>query len=100
MRAGGAHACGCGVLPASAITIRTQIGSFPCGCKRRRLAQVPARRPDRQFDDASRRLAAGAEGMIVLANPVQPHSEGEIVIESADPAAQPSIRISDLTRPR
>jgi choline dehydrogenase-like flavoprotein len=32
--------------------------------------------------------------MIVLANPVLPHSEGEIVLESADPAAHPAIRMN------
>ena len=46
------------------------------------------------FDDASRRLAPDAESMIVLANPVLPHSEGEIVLESADPAAHPAIRMN------
>jgi len=46
------------------------------------------------FDDASKRLAPDAEGMIVLANPVLPHSEGEIVLESADPAIHPAIRMN------
>ena len=32
--------------------------------------------------------------MIVLANPVLPHSEGEIVLESADPTAHPAIRMN------
>ncbi len=32
--------------------------------------------------------------MIVLANPVQPHSEGEIVLTSADPADHPDIRMN------
>jgi len=32
--------------------------------------------------------------MIVLANPVLPHSEGEIVLESVDPSAQPGIRMN------
>ena len=32
--------------------------------------------------------------MIVLANPVQPHSEGEIVLSSADPADHPTIRMN------
>jgi choline dehydrogenase-like flavoprotein len=32
--------------------------------------------------------------MIVLANPVQPHSEGEIVLQSADPAEHPAIRMN------
>jgi choline dehydrogenase-like flavoprotein len=46
------------------------------------------------FDDAQKRLAADGEAMIVLANPVLPHSEGEIVLESSDPIAPPSIRLN------
>ncbi len=37
--------------------------------------------------------------MIVLANPVQPHSEGEIVLESADPTADPVIRMNYFDDP-
>jgi choline dehydrogenase-like flavoprotein len=37
--------------------------------------------------------------MIVLANPVQPHSEGEIVLESADPFAHPAIRMNYFCDP-
>lgn len=48
----------------------------------------------RYFDDASKRLAPDVEAMIVLANPVLPHSEGEIVLESADPAVHPAIRMN------
>jgi len=49
---------------------------------------------DRYFDQASKRLAPDAESIIVLANPVQPHSEGEIVLRSADPAEHPDIRMN------
>jgi choline dehydrogenase len=38
----------------------------------------------RYFDDVSKRLAPDAENLFVLANPVLPHSEGEIVLDSAD----------------
>jgi hypothetical protein len=48
----------------------------------------------RYFDDASKRLTPEAESMIVLANPVLPHSEGEIVLESADPGTHPAIRMN------
>ena len=51
------------------------------------------------FDDASKRLASDAEGMIVLANPVLPHSEGEIVLESADPNTHPAIRMNYFADP-
>lgn len=46
------------------------------------------------FDDPSSRLAPTAQSMLVLANPVLPHSEGEIVLESADPATHPAIRMN------
>ncbi len=49
---------------------------------------------ERYFDDVSSRLASDSEGMIVLANPVLPHSEGEIVLESPDPMAHPAIRMN------
>lgn len=71
-----------------------QIGFFPCGYNAeiwRRCLRVDT---DQYFDDASKRLAPDAESMIVLANPVQPHSEGEIVLESADPADHPAIRMN------
>lgn len=51
------------------------------------------------FDDASQRLAGTAESIIVLANPVQPHSEGEIVLGSANPADQPVIRMNYYADP-
>jgi choline dehydrogenase len=51
------------------------------------------------FDDVSTRLAPGAEAMIVLANPVLPHSEGEIVLESADAAVHPAIRMNYFADP-
>ncbi len=46
------------------------------------------------FDDASKRLAGAAESVILLANPVQPHSEGEIVLASTNPADHPVIRMN------
>jgi choline dehydrogenase-like flavoprotein len=48
----------------------------------------------RYFDNAEKRLASDAEGVYLLANSVLPHSEGEIVIESADPTAHPAIRMN------
>jgi choline dehydrogenase len=46
------------------------------------------------FDDPAVRLAPSNESMIVLGNPVLPHSEGEIVLESSDPATYPAIRMN------
>jgi choline dehydrogenase len=51
------------------------------------------------FDDAAKRLAPDAEAVYLLANPVQPHSEGEIVLASADPAAHPTIRMNYFDDP-
>jgi choline dehydrogenase-like flavoprotein len=76
-----------------------QIGFFPCGYTPdlwRALLRVD---PDEYFDDASQRLAPDAESIIVLANPVQPHSEGEIVLASADPSDHPDIRMNYFDDP-
>jgi choline dehydrogenase-like flavoprotein len=48
----------------------------------------------RYFDDADKRLAPDAEAVYLLANPVLPRSEGEIVLESADPTVHPAIRMN------
>jgi choline dehydrogenase len=71
-----------------------QIGFFICGYNDdiwRRCLRVD---PAIYFDDPAVRLAPDAESVIVLANPVQPHSEGEIVLTSADPTDQPDIRMN------
>lgn len=51
------------------------------------------------FDDVTQRLAPDAQNMIVLANPVLPHSEGEVVIQTADPDAHPAIRMNYFADP-
>src|SRR5262249_18976792 len=48
----------------------------------------------RFLDDPARRLAPDAENIMLLAQLEQPHSEGEIVLASRDPAAHPSIRMN------
>jgi choline dehydrogenase len=48
----------------------------------------------RFFDDATKRLAPDAENIFIMANPVLPHSEGELVLVSADPAVHPAIRMN------
>ncbi|HTT80445.1 MAG TPA: GMC family oxidoreductase N-terminal domain-containing protein [Stellaceae bacterium] len=53
----------------------------------------------RYFDDPAQRLAPTAENIALLANPVLPHSEGEIVLDSADPAAHPAIRMNYYADP-
>ena len=48
----------------------------------------------RFFDDPAKRVASDAENLMLLANPVLPHSRGEIVLDSADPGVQPAIRMN------
>jgi choline dehydrogenase-like flavoprotein len=48
----------------------------------------------RFFEDAGRRVANDSENLILLPQPVLPHSRGEIVLERADPAASPAIRMN------
>lgn len=49
---------------------------------------------DLYFEDVAARLAPDAESILVLANPVLQRSEGEIVLDSADPATAPAIRMN------
>jgi choline dehydrogenase-like flavoprotein len=71
-----------------------QLGFFICGYNEDIWRTCLRVDPATYFDDPSQRLAPDAESVIVLANPVQPHSEGEIVLTSADPADQPDIRMN------
>ena len=71
-----------------------QIAFMACGYNAdmwKTLLRVEA---DEYFNDAAVQLGPDAESIIVLANPVQPHSEGEIVLASADPTAHPDIRMN------
>jgi choline dehydrogenase-like flavoprotein len=71
-----------------------QIGFFICGYNDAIWRTCLKVDPATYFDDPAVRLDPDAESVIVLANPVQPHSEGEIVLTSADPAASPDIRMN------
>ncbi|MGH9873550.1 MAG: GMC family oxidoreductase [Pyrinomonadaceae bacterium] len=71
-----------------------QIAFIPCGYNFELWQHCLNIETEKYFDDPANRLAPNAESIIVLANPVLPHSEGEIVIESADPAVYPSIRMN------
>jgi choline dehydrogenase len=71
-----------------------QLGFFVCGYNHDIWRTCLRVDPDEYFDDADQRLAPDAESVIVLANPVQPHSEGEVVLASADPFDQPDIRMN------
>jgi choline dehydrogenase len=76
-----------------------QLGFFPCGYTPDLWSALLRVDPDEYFDDPARRLALDAESMIVLANPVQPHSEGEIVLTSADPEVHPDLRMNYFDDP-
>jgi choline dehydrogenase len=71
-----------------------QLALFVCGYNHDIWRACLLVDPNEYFDDADQRLAPDAESVIVLANPVQPHSEGEILLTSAEPAEQPNIRMN------
>jgi choline dehydrogenase len=71
-----------------------QIALFACGYNADLWRGCLRVDPEEYFDDPAAILAPEAESMIVLANPVQPHSEGEIRLASADPLAAPDIRMN------
>jgi len=77
-----------------------QIGFAPCGDGAEGWREGLRIDPDRYFDDPVTRLAPDAENMLLLANPVQPHSEGEIVLAGAGPLEHPEIRMNYLSDPR
>ena len=76
-----------------------QLGFFICGYNHDIWRGCLRVDPDEYFDDPDQRLAPDAETVIVLANPVQPHSEGEIVLVSADPFDHPDIRMNYFDDP-
>ena len=76
-----------------------QLAFLPCGFNDDFWERCLRVDTDRYFDDPAVQLASTAENMIVLANPVQPHSEGEIVLESSDPMAHPAIRMNYFADP-
>ena len=76
-----------------------QIGFLVCGYTAdlwRSLFRVD---PDVYFDDASKRLALDAEVVVMLPNPVQPHSEGEVRLASSDPDEPPIISLNYFDDP-
>jgi choline dehydrogenase-like flavoprotein len=71
-----------------------QIAVFTCGYNADIWRGCLSVDPQELFADPATTLAPDAESMIVLANPVQPHSEGEIRLASSDPLAAPDIRMN------
>jgi choline dehydrogenase-like flavoprotein len=76
-----------------------QIGFFICGYNEDIWRGCLHVDPAEYFDDPVERLGPDAESVLVLANPVQPHSEGEIVLASADPLDAPDIRMNYYADP-
>jgi choline dehydrogenase-like flavoprotein len=76
-----------------------QISLFACGYNEDIWKRCLKVEPREYFADPTQALAVDAETLMILANPVQPHSEGEIVLSSADPMAQPEIRMNYLSDP-
>ncbi len=76
-----------------------QIGYVPCGYDASLLGDRLRIDLSTFFEDSEKTLAPDQENMILLANPVLPHSKGEIVLASADPAAAPIIRMNYFTDP-
>ena len=71
-----------------------QIALFACGYNADIWRGCLRVDPNEYFADPETSLGPTAESLIVLANPVQPHSEGEILLASSDPLAAPDIRMN------
>jgi choline dehydrogenase len=76
-----------------------QIGFLVCGYTAELWRDLFRVDPDQFFDDPAERLSPLAQLVVVLPNPVQPHSEGEVRLASADPADPPQISLGYLTDP-
>lgn len=76
-----------------------QIGFIPCGYNEDLFSARLNIDTGRYFEDAAAVLAPDRENVIVLANPVLPHSEGELVLQSADAAVAPSIHMNYFADP-
>jgi choline dehydrogenase-like flavoprotein len=71
-----------------------QIGFFICGYNADLWRDCLRIDPADYFEDPETALGPDAESVIVLANPVKPHSQGEIVLTGSDPADAPEIRMN------
>lgn len=76
-----------------------QIGLLACGYTPDIWRHVFRIEPDDYFEDPEVALAADAQTVVVLPNPVQPHSEGQVRLASADPMAPPVIELNYLDDP-
>ena len=76
-----------------------QIGFLVCGYTAELWQHLFRVDPEVYFDDPALRLAADAPVVVMLPNPVQPHSEGEIRLASSDPSAAPVINLNYFADP-
>jgi choline dehydrogenase-like flavoprotein len=76
-----------------------QIGYVPCGYDAGFIGNLLRVNVADFFENPEETLAVTQENMLLLANPVLPHSTGEIVLASNDPTAPPIIRMNYLTDP-
>jgi choline dehydrogenase len=76
-----------------------QIGFLVCGYTPEIWRIIFRVDPDEYFDDPAVALAPDAEVVVVLPNPVQPRSEGEVTLASADPNDAPLIRLNYFDDP-
>ncbi len=76
-----------------------QIGFIPCGYNADIIGGCINIDIDQMLDDAEQILAPHAESVMFLASNAIPRSQGEIVIESADPARPPAIHMNYFADP-
>jgi choline dehydrogenase-like flavoprotein len=76
-----------------------QIACIPCGYTEELWHNYLHVDTTRYFDNAARRLEPDARNVIIFANPVLQHSEGEIALTSSCPTAHPTIRMNYYSDP-
>ena len=76
-----------------------QIGFLVCGYTPEIWRSTFRLDPDELFDDPEKVLAPDQQVVVLLPNPVQPHSEGEVRLASADPAEPPVISLNYFADP-
>ncbi len=76
-----------------------QIGFIPCGYNEDLFSNRLNIDTAGYFANSEASLAVDQESIILLANPVLPHSEGEIVVQCADPATPPAIHFNYFSDP-
>ena len=70
-----------------------QISCLPCGFTPELWRELIHMDVSQYLRDSTVCLSPTAANILVCANPVQPHSEGEVRLQSEDPAVHPDIRI-------